>query len=267
MKAISTDPDTPEYSGYNTSKARKSGQSLKMNLKTMYLPLIDASPTDRSTMMTALVEAMRLTEETCQPYTVITCDQQLYKILVDLKWAYPKKFGKVILRLGDMHFLMSFIGNLMAHSGLDDILSSAFGGVEKMLSGKNFPQNFRALRMVVEELLGSYIADIYTADELETFLLEISKGSKTSKVWVDCLFKPVLLMMLYVRAEREGDWARHLYAVSKMLPYFFSAGHQHYARYGTYYLNDMRKLPSSIEKKFLRGEHTTRHRRGLWNGI
>ena len=162
MKAISTDPDTPEYSGYNTSKARKSGQSLK-NSKTMYVPLIDASPTDSSTMMTALVEAMRLTEETCQPYTVVTCDQQLYKILVDLKWAYPKKFGKVILRLGGMHFLMSFIGcvgNLMAHSGLDDILNSAFGGVEKMLSGKNFPQNFRALRMVVEELLGSFVRSI-----------------------------------------------------------------------------------------------------------
>ena len=52
-----------------------------------------------------------------------------------------------------------------------------------------------------------------------------------------------------------------------MLPYFFSAGHQHYARYDTYYLNDMRRLPSSIEKKCLRGEHTTRHRRELWNGI
>ncbi len=30
---------------------------------------------------------------------------------------------------------------------------STFGGVMKMLSGKKFPQNVRALRMVVEELL------------------------------------------------------------------------------------------------------------------
>ena len=41
----------------------------------------------------------------------------------------------------------------MANSGLDYLLKSAFGSVEKMLSGKQFPQNFWALRMVVEELL------------------------------------------------------------------------------------------------------------------
>ena len=41
-----------------------------------------------------------------------------------------------------MHLLMSFnsaVGNLMAETGLDDvIMSSAFGGVHKMLLGKSF---------------------------------------------------------------------------------------------------------------------------------
>ena len=36
---------------------------------------------------------------------------------------------------------------------LSDLLKSAFGGVEKMLSGKNFPQNTRALRICVKEIL------------------------------------------------------------------------------------------------------------------
>ena len=270
FKDIATDTATPEYSGYNTKNARETGQGLKPKSKTMYLPLIDASPTDPSTMMTALVEAMRLTDETCQPFTVITCDQQLYKILVDLLWVYPSKFEKVIVRLGGMHLLMSFIGcigNLMANSGLEDILAAAFGGVEKMLSGKKFPQNFRALRMVVEILIGKRVVDIASGDEMDNLLNELRTGSKTSKLWVDSLIKPVLLTMLYVRAEREGDWGLHLFAVSKMIPYFFAAGHHHYARYATYYLNDMRNLPPEIEERFLRGEHTTRHQRGLWNGI
>ena len=46
-----------------------------------------------------------------------------------------------------MHFLMSFIGsvgNFMVNTGLDEILKPAFESVEKMLSGKNFPQNARA---------------------------------------------------------------------------------------------------------------------------
>ena len=47
---------------------------------------------------------------------------------------------------------MSFVGSvgvLMANSGLDEILKSAFGGVEHMLSGKKFPQNVRALHLVM----------------------------------------------------------------------------------------------------------------------
>lgn len=32
-------------------------------------------------------------------------------------------------------------------------------------------------------------------------------------------------------------------------------------------LKYLRNLPSLIEEKFLRGEHITRHQRGLWNGI
>ena len=73
-------------------------------------------------------------------------------------------------------------------------------------------------------------------------------------------------MMLYIRTERESDWLLHLHAVSMMMPYFFAAGHHNCARYGTYHLYDMKKLPQSIFDKFLRGEHT-QHNGGLWNGI
>ena len=51
---------------------------------------------------------------------------------------------------------MSCIGSietLMADTGLSDIMSSVFGGVPKMLTGKKFPQNVRAIRMVAEEPL------------------------------------------------------------------------------------------------------------------
>ena len=60
------------------------------------------------------------------------------------------------MRLGGMHALMSFVGavgTLMGASGLSDVLSSVFAGVPKMLSGKTFPQNVRALRMLAEEVL------------------------------------------------------------------------------------------------------------------
>ena len=58
--------------------------------------------------------------------------------------------------------LMSFIGavgNLMAETGLSDIMSSAFGGVHKMLTGNKFPMCMQALRMVVEVILEPIIND------------------------------------------------------------------------------------------------------------
>ena len=139
----------------------------------------------------------------------------------------------------------------MTNTGLDDLLKAAFGGVDKMLSGKNFPQNFRALRIVVEELLRDFILNHSNMEEMQSFLTTISSQSRTSKLWVNNLIRPVLYMMLYVRAEREGDWLLHIYSVTRMVPYFFAAGHPNYARYGLYYLNDMKSLPISIFIKVL----------------
>ena len=157
-----------------------------------YLPLIDMIPSDPDTMM----QAKKFTENTGQKYVVFTCDLQLYRVALQILWVYPKKFQNVILRLGGMHALMSFIGcvgTLMAESGLSEILDGTFAGVSKMLLGKKFPQNVRALRLVAEELLRKIIrnTEIRCADDLLFALEKLSERSKTSELWVDRLIKPV----------------------------------------------------------------------------
>ena len=60
---------------------------------------------------------------------------------------------------------MSFVdsvGVLMANSGLDEILKSAFGGVQHMLSGTKFPLNVRALCLVMEEVLSKVVKKLDT---------------------------------------------------------------------------------------------------------
>ena len=171
-----------------------------------------------------------------------------------------------------MHMLMSFIGavgNLMTETGLSDIMSSAFAGVHKMLQGKKFPMCMRALRMLVEVILMPIIDDleVQNSSTLMANLEERAQKSKTCKLWLDCLVKPVLLMMEYVRAEREGDWLLHVYCVKAMMPYFFAAGHQNYARLGLVYLRTIENLPSNILPYFQKGKHVMRHMNGLWNGI
>ena len=106
-----------------------------------------------------------------------------------------------------MRMLMSFVGAvgyLMDGSGVEEILSSAFSGVTKMMSGKKYPQNVRALRILVEELLRPKLlnAEDCTMAELIDYLMTLSKQSKTARLWVECLIDQVFIMMAFVRAER-----------------------------------------------------------------
>lgn len=272
LKGIVSEELCPEYGGFNTQKARERHEQPKSKTAVMYTPFLDMPPAEPDTMKTALVEAQRLTSLTGQKWTIFTTDQQLYQVAVQITWAERELFKNIIPRLGGMHMLMSFvgcIGHLMEGSGLAQIMETTFGGVEKLLSGKKYPQNVRALRLVVEELLRPFLirTDMLTMKELNGTLAALSSCSKTTKLWVDCLIRPVFIIMTFIRAERAGDWPLHLYAVEKMLPYFFTAGHFNYARYGVYYLRSMQHLPSDLEKKFMNGEHAMHHQAGLWNGI
>ena len=73
--------------------------------------------------------------------------------------------------------------------------------------------------------------------------------------------------MAFVKAEREGDFALHLYCCRMMMPYFFSAKHVNYARYGICYINTMENLPPEVLTQFMKGEHVMRHQKGIWNAI
>ena len=59
----------------------------------------------------------------------------------------------------------------------------------------------------------------------------------------------------------------HVSTFKEMLPYYFAAGHIHYARYGQYYLNSVKWLPKEVLSHFIKGEHVMRHNPGFWNGI
>ena len=48
----------------------------------------------------------------------------------------------------------------------------------------------------------------------------------------------------------------------KMLPYFFSAVHVNYARYGLYYLRTMEAMPKLCQGQFLKGL-----RNGIWSDM
>ncbi len=132
LRDVVADKSCPEYSGFNTKRARESGQQTQSKSGLVYTPFLDMPPAEPDTMKTAMVEAQRLSELTGQKLTVLTTDQQLYAVCVNVTWIDEELFKCFVPRLGGMHTLMSFVGAsaiLMAGSGLEDVLKSTFAGV------------------------------------------------------------------------------------------------------------------------------------------
>ena len=156
LHSILNEEATHEYNRFNKQLMREAGNHCQAATKICYLPIIDLNPAHPDTVLTSMREVKRITEDANQMYTVYTNDQQLYKISVQICWFNRDEFKLFISRLAGMHTLMPFIGYvgiLMANNGLEEIMSKAFAGVKKMLAGKKFPQNMRALRMVAEECI------------------------------------------------------------------------------------------------------------------
>ena len=75
------------------------------------------------------------------------------------------------------------------------------------------------------------------------------------KLWVGFM-KMVQLLLMFIRASREGNWLLHLACFREMLPWFFAYDQINYSRYGAYYLSTMKVLESThsiIHKHLISG--------------
>ena len=152
---------------------------------------------------------------------------------------------------------------------MTEIRSEAFAGVLKMLTGKKYPDNVGALRMLVEEMIRPLLQTqkLGCMADLRRALDDAASHSRTAKLLVNCLIKPVFTIMKFVGAEREAEWCLHLDCDSEMMPLFFASSHCNYARYGLYYIRSMAAMPGYVRQHIMNGEHTMYHNPGLSNGI
>ena len=95
--------------------------------------------------------------------------------------------------------------------------------------------------------------------DLTLTLDNLAAKSRPAILWIDNVIKPVFIMIMYIRAEREGDWPLHLEAVNCILPYFFGAGYVNYAHEELYNLRAMEALPPEVLPCFMKGEHIMHH--------
>ena len=82
------------------------------------------------------------------------------------------------------------------------------------------------------------------------------------------MIKPTLLVHQLIRSEREGDFLLQQLTLQCMLPYFFAAGHYHYALYITHHVLKMcHLLPSEAKQELMPGAFVCRHQEGSWNSV
>ena len=267
IKGNESDYNEIEWAGY--MKEMHSKDPAGTATRYTFGPLVDSPPAHADTVLSSLLYIENFVKQHNTNFVHVVADMQIYKVIMQIKWADCKRWKRLVARPGGMHTLMSFlgcIGQLMKGTGREELLGSAFKGVSNMLNGKAWPKAMRGLRMVVVAFIKNAISEGTTANEIEVYLNRVHAGSLIGRLWVDCLIQPVLIAHLFVRAERQADWFLHLYCLRRMLPYFFVANHNNYAKYITWHLLEVSAgLPEDAQNIFLTAEHVCRHKNGTWN--
>ena len=187
----------------------------------VFAPLFDAPPAHPDTVMTTLVYLKKTSKTFGLQYAHISVDLQLYQISCLVQWSDPYRWKSLVLHPGIMHMLMSFlgcIGTLMKVSGVDVLLTAAFGGLAGIITGKSWPNALRAYRLITTVLLEDFFqSGAKTYQELSEYL-EAVRDHPIGRLWVDCLIKPTLLALQLLRAQRDGDFLHQQVSLEAMMP-------------------------------------------------
>ena len=219
-----TSPEAIEFSGYNAKEDRNENNARAPKTLFVFGPLLNLPPSHPDTVKTTMNFLLVSLQSFGMEYAHICMDMQLYMVACKIKWNDLEKWKHVVLHPGMMHTLMSFlgcIGTLMKGSGMETILSAAFGSLKSIINGKSWPQALRAYRMLTAALLNDFLTDgTKSSEEIDAYL-ETNQQCPTKKLWVDCLIKPTFIAHQFLRAEREGDVLLREKCLKDMLPYFF----------------------------------------------
>ena len=105
--------------------------------------------------------------------------------------------------------------------------------------------------------------------KFDEFSKSHSEKSEMCKYWDGVIYLTEKLKN-FKAADREGNCDAHLQAIQDILPIFCESDHYNYQRYGSIYLEKMRKLPSehpSIYKEFKGGNFVVKTNKGYFNAV
>ncbi|CAB4000930.1 Hypothetical predicted protein [Paramuricea clavata] len=108
----------PGWTGFNMLLRRS---NIPPQSKIRYLPIIDGSPSEYSTLYTALQQSINIADELLLERIVLIFDEAIYAKFQQIGWKNKIFMSRFIVRLRDFHTTMSFlsaIGVLFRDAGL-----------------------------------------------------------------------------------------------------------------------------------------------------
>ncbi|CAB4004110.1 Hypothetical predicted protein, partial [Paramuricea clavata] len=148
----------PDWTGFNTLLSRNDTSALNLS-RIGYLPVIEGSPTQYTTVYTVFVKSLEIAAKLNLEYVVLVFDEVIYAKAQQIRWKNESFMVKTILRLGDFHAVMSFCGaisRIFQDAGLRDVLveSGVVGQntVNGVMSGKFYNGSVKCHKIMHEAL-------------------------------------------------------------------------------------------------------------------
>eukprot|EP00794_Sanderia_malayensis_P000765 gene765-55_t len=149
----------PNWTGFNT-RLEDDKKTLPPQSKVGYLPVIDASPTEFSTVNEILKRSEAIADKLELKYVCLVFDEAIYSKVQQIRWKEERYLSRFVVRLGHFHMVMSFCGAIskfFKDAGLKDILIEseivAAGSINGILPGKHYNRSVRSHKVVYEALL------------------------------------------------------------------------------------------------------------------
>lgn len=136
---------------------------------------------------------------------------------------------------------------------------------------KAYPDLFQEISELASssENAGALIASLKSArvqKMLDEFVAQKSEENVNFKFWWSYM-EMLSILLMFTRAQREGNWDLYLHSFRCMLPYFFRYDHQNYAKWGSVYIAEMEQLPQEVLEEFKKGNFVVKWKASKFNQV
>ena len=111
MKFYQSQSVVPGWTGFNILLK---GQNIPPVSKIRYLPIIDGSPSDYSTLYIALQQSLKIADELSLEKIVLVFDEAIYAKMQQIRWKDEVLMNRFVVRLREFHATMSFLSTIGA---------------------------------------------------------------------------------------------------------------------------------------------------------